>query len=373
MLPTAVRVPAFVISLMLLLFTSAAARAELKFHCAFDGNRMVDRGASPAAEIVLNDDAYLTEETPGELSCYALDASFAYAYSVYAETVGDADKIDALNEMTVTFWLNMYHHPQEGDCLISDAEPYPPYPPAGVGGWEIAVAGVGGQDPTADNFALTFGIFESMGSYMTEGVAMSPAIDAWRQWVFVAVTYNAAYHQRFYLGDEISAPAQIGNITLFGDPLPDNSAPLRINGASYHPLEDRSPPTHIDDVRIYDTALGVAQLDAIRLENIEDPYDPNAVPSFYGIRGYPGDGCRSAAEGVSDDGSFVVGGTSVGYDHIAFRWQGGVMTPLGDLPGGIASSTAFDVSSDGSVVVGESDSSNATWEAFRWEDGTMSP
>jgi len=41
-------------------------------------------------------------------------------------------------------------------------------------------------------------------------------------------------------------------------------------------------------------------------------------------------------------------------------------TPLGDLPGGATESTATGVSADGAVVVGFSNSSDATPEAFRW-------
>lgn len=49
----------------------------------------------------------------------------------------------------------------------------------------------------------------------------------------------------------------------------------------------------------------------------------------------------------------------------AFRWQNGTMTGLGDLPGGIFHSTATGVSADGSVVVGNGNTS-AGVEAFRW-------
>jgi probable HAF family extracellular repeat protein len=54
----------------------------------------------------------------------------------------------------------------------------------------------------------------------------------------------------------------------------------------------------------------------------------------------------------------------------AFRWTGGVMTGLGDLPGGSFSSKANDVSADGSVVVGYATSASGQ-EAFRWAGGVM--
>ena len=46
---------------------------------------------------------------------------------------------------------------------------------------------------------------------------------------------------------------------------------------------------------------------------------------------------------------------------------------LGDLPGSLLQSEAFDVSADGSVVFGTGDSGHRgiQFEGFRWEDGTM--
>ncbi|MCK5001056.1 MAG: hypothetical protein KAS23_16045 [Anaerohalosphaera sp.] len=80
----------------------------------------------------------------------------------------------------------------------------------------------------------------------------------------------------------------------------------------------------------------------------------------------------SAAYGTSADGSVVVGRMSwfESYPHVwvreAFRWtQAEGMKGLGDLPGGSFYSIALDVSADGSVVVGYS---NTDWgdRAFRW-------
>jgi hypothetical protein len=54
----------------------------------------------------------------------------------------------------------------------------------------------------------------------------------------------------------------------------------------------------------------------------------------------------------------------------AFRWSGGVMSDLGTLAGG-ANSRAFAVSADGSVVVGDSESTAApAGEAMRWKAST---
>jgi probable HAF family extracellular repeat protein len=74
----------------------------------------------------------------------------------------------------------------------------------------------------------------------------------------------------------------------------------------------------------------------------------------------------SIAFDVSADGSVIVGSSS-GFDgQEAFVWTMlGGMVGLGDLPGGFFGSRAQAVSLDGKVVVGGSDSSRGS-EAFRW-------
>ena len=76
----------------------------------------------------------------------------------------------------------------------------------------------------------------------------------------------------------------------------------------------------------------------------------------------------SHAEGLSADGSVVVGTGSpaspLGTVNHAFRWTAiDGMVDLGTLPGGV-NSDAFDVSADGTVIVGQSD-----LRAFRWTSG----
>lgn len=76
---------------------------------------------------------------------------------------------------------------------------------------------------------------------------------------------------------------------------------------------------------------------------------------------------RSLAKGVSGDGSIVVGrSTSALGDNEAYRWtSAGGMVGLGDLPGGLSASQARAISTDGTVIVGSSQSLFGS-EAFRW-------
>lgn len=67
---------------------------------------------------------------------------------------------------------------------------------------------------------------------------------------------------------------------------------------------------------------------------------------------------------LSGDGSTVVGFDASGTQAIRWRPSGG-LTALGNLPGG-SGSTAYGVSADGSVVVGEAYDDLGNSQAFRW-------
>ena len=81
--------------------------------------------------------------------------------------------------------------------------------------------------------------------------------------------------------------------------------------------------------------------------------------------------CRSAATGVSADGSVVVGYAYYGSSNVyeAFRFTSNTMTGLGFMSGG-SSSVAFGVSADGSVIVGQANTPNNTI-AVEWVNGTL--
>ena len=81
---------------------------------------------------------------------------------------------------------------------------------------------------------------------------------------------------------------------------------------------------------------------------------------------------HTSASAVSADGSLIVGNGKYGVNYQynqAILWQNGSWSSLGELPGGDLFSSAYDISSDGSIVVGYS-ISDLGYEAFRW-DGTM--
>ena len=91
---------------------------------------------------------------------------------------------------------------------------------------------------------------------------------------------------------------------------------------------------------------------------------------FQGLGDLPGLTIESMASSVSSDGSVVVGNSDSSIGLQAFRWTASDgMVGLGELPGGNSVSDAKGVSADGLTVVGISQSANGH-EAFRWTSGT---
>ena len=102
--------------------------------------------------------------------------------------------------------------------------------------------------------------------------------------------------------------------------------------------------------------------------NLTKCYAQQAQLTWLGV--LPGGLNQSYAFDVSDDGSVVVGKAKIiGGKWRAVRWVNGVIQNLGTLGGN--ESEALAVSADGSVVVGKSLDSLGRSRAFRWENGVM--
>jgi probable HAF family extracellular repeat protein len=93
-----------------------------------------------------------------------------------------------------------------------------------------------------------------------------------------------------------------------------------------------------------------------------------ADTGIVGIGNLYGGNFHSAADGISDDGSVLVGYSQTAIDNEAFRWtQENGMVGLGHLPDGDPFSAANAVNADGSIIVGNGKSPPNT-EAFLWSE-----
>jgi probable HAF family extracellular repeat protein len=81
----------------------------------------------------------------------------------------------------------------------------------------------------------------------------------------------------------------------------------------------------------------------------------------------------SYADGVSADGETVVGISNSPSGHQAFKWKNGIMTGLGYLPSSGPTSRALAASNDGSIIVGTARiAAYPQYESVRWVNGVIS-
>lgn len=98
------------------------------------------------------------------------------------------------------------------------------------------------------------------------------------------------------------------------------------------------------------------------------------TPSFQGVGDLPGGSYSSSPYGISPDGSVVVGSSTSSNGTEAFRWQNGTMSPLGDLFGLFFNSIAYAASSGGSYIAGLGTPGffPPVIRAVRWQGGSIS-
>lgn len=90
-------------------------------------------------------------------------------------------------------------------------------------------------------------------------------------------------------------------------------------------------------------------------------------PCFQGLGDLPGGAVNSYVFEISADGSTLVGRSPSANGTEAFRWNAiDGMVGMGDLAGGAFYSEARGVSGDGSIITGYSSSANGDRDAFRW-------
>jgi probable HAF family extracellular repeat protein len=119
-----------------------------------------------------------------------------------------------------------------------------------------------------------------------------------------------------------------------------------------------------DHSRSKDISLDGSTVVGLRVFGSTEAFLWTEEHGMVGLGDLSGGDFYSNAEGVSADGSIVVGFSRSGSGREACLWtQYDGMVGLGDLPGGVFDSVAFGISADRSTVVGFSNSDLGT-EAF---------
>jgi hypothetical protein len=263
--------------------THSASAATLLLHYTFDESNngsepAADLGASPAAPGSFLGTAVRTANTPNSTSLGALDLTSTSTPDYV--TAGDADKLDGLEQLTLTAWINLQGAPVNGNRIMAKQ--------LGTGnfdGFSFAYSTPTTGTISADNFQLNLALGGVGGfAFNTSGVDLGAA----NRWVFVAVTYDGtqiADNLQFWSGSEVDAvsPLDLPRSVIVGA-LMANANEFRVGASSTGAV---SPPEYVDDVRVYSGVLTSAELEAVRFSNVPEPSAVAAVTlsiSMLGLR-----------------------------------------------------------------------------------------
>ena len=237
-------------------------------HYAFDeasGNAL-DTGTAPLTDATLEGGAVRSTNTPsGAGSSLDLRADGPVAHLLGQ----NSSDLNSLTAITVTTWLNVEAYTSGNHRLASQQAP------TTFGGfsWNMNATPNDG-DVGPDNFRLGMFVGNNISSGPSDfGAAFSTAdVDAASKWVFLAVTYDsalAADNIKFYIDDVLNSTAQLGDpATAPQLTLDAGAARFGVGFTDAAPAANTSVIGFQDDVRVYSTALDLAALEAVRLENL---------------------------------------------------------------------------------------------------------
>jgi len=236
----------FWLCLSCLFLCAQPIQAALLLQYNFDdatGNAIDSSGATPSANAVFTNLATRTPNTPTGIG-YALDVSSSATTNNYVYATAPAKLAVVLTNLTLMTWLNLRANPTANDRLMGN------------------VTASSGFDFYLNNASASAAQFGFRKNGTGGGTASLAGVDASNKWVFLAVVYDGT-NLSFYTGTPTSLVGQWGtNFALTGN-IAASTADFRIGSTPASTL-DRTPPAWFDDVRVYNSALSLAQLEAIR-------------------------------------------------------------------------------------------------------------
>ncbi|MBI5393730.1 MAG: PEP-CTERM sorting domain-containing protein [Verrucomicrobia bacterium] len=202
-----------------------------------------------------------------------------------------------------------------------------------------------------------------MNSATTDGKPATPRLGAW-----ACIPCRTDVHVRLTTGLEARSTRSVsarlralGGVLLLGCSLASSFAESSFTGLGFLPGGTNS------------VANAVSSDGSVVVGNSESVWGAKAfhwtkVGGMVALGALQSGTNSSHATGVSSNGSVVVGYSLTSSGLEAFRWTAASgMVALGGLPGGQKESSAFAISSDGKVVVGVSGSlASGSVQAFRW-------
>jgi hypothetical protein len=251
---------------VLSLASPAVAQPVLRYTFDEASGSALDSGQAPLTDATLEGGAIRSSDTPsGSGSSLDLRTETPYAHLLGP----NAADLNGLSAITVTTWLNVETYTSGNHRLLSQQA-------AGAfGGFSFnmnAVTNDGLVGP--DNFRIGMFVGNNVSSGPADfGSAFSDVdVDAANKWVMLAVTYDSAIadsNTKFYIGGVSTPMAQLGtDKTMPQVTIDAGAARLGVGFTDAAAAANTSVLGRQDDVRAYSTALDLAALEAVRLENV---------------------------------------------------------------------------------------------------------
>jgi hypothetical protein len=188
---------------------------------------------------------------------YSLGAADLNGGGINNSVTSTAD-IGPLTKFTVSTWVNVRSQTDGGGFRVFGGDLFS-NPPGH--GWFLYFL------PEATKV-------QRLGVEVDNGANTATAtVDAFNKWLFVAATWDqtaTGSELRFYAGTPTSGVTQVGSaVALTTSMTASANARFRVGGYSSNP--GTSPDSWVDDFRVYDDVLSLANLETVRLENVPEP------------------------------------------------------------------------------------------------------
>jgi hypothetical protein len=232
----------------------------------------VDTGVAPQVNAQFSGEATRTSNTPNGLA-YALDISTSGGsdYMHCADPAKLDNSTTLSNALTLTAWVNLQATPNAKDRIMSKISTN--------GGFDLYI-----NNASATSVNLDFNINSVSGGCFSSAINMS------QQWVFVAATYDATKTSNnviFYTGGTNTAATLLNTTSLATGLIKNSTNEFRV-GSTAASASDRTPPAWIDDVRVYDAVLSVADIETVRSQGgLPSPFSFLVQPVSQTVYPYP--------------------------------------------------------------------------------------
>ncbi|WP_269522247.1 LamG domain-containing protein [Coraliomargarita parva] len=238
------------------LFVAMALSSEaqtLISHYTLDGT-VADSGSLGIDGALLND-AGFTAGGAGSFS-QALSTDSVGSQNFFRADTSDNSAF-GLDAITIAMWVNISSF-NDTDRLLSNV--------TSSTGFDFYLTNSG---TSSGDYRLVFNFNSTSGAvYSSDDAALQTT-----EWVFVAVTYDSSIvsgdNVFFYVGNESTSLALTSGAQKSGS-IVTSTADLEIGGTPATG-NDRTPVSLFNDVRIYDGALSLSELEGLRVAVIPEP------------------------------------------------------------------------------------------------------